>query len=610
VGGVPARYLVHLLADGRLDPAFAPDLNGSVRALVLMDGTLYVGGGFQRVNGQQRIGAAALTLAGTLRAWNPNFNNGVFALAAGEGVLYVGGPFDTVGGMLRPHAAAIDAEGNVLSWNPASDSSVLTLAYADDRVYLGGSFTTVAGQLRACLAAVGVDGVLQPWDPTIADCPAGAVTALALDDGVVYVGGRFRRAGAAALPRDFLAAFDLAGAILPWAPGTDGGVEALSLAPAAAGMPARVLIGGRFNVLDGEPRMNLGAVDAQGHVLAWAPEPIDRVNALATQGAAVCAGGDFTAVQGRRRRGLAALDAQGALTDWGADVAGQVLTLAILGDTLYLGGQFSSVAGLPRSNAAAVGTDGALRTWTADTAGTVNAIAVGASRIYLGGLFSSVNGQPRQNLAVMLPDGGLVGWSPAVGGEVTALLARDPTPLGDRLYLAGHFSTLSGLPRNQLGAYNDLGQLLAWDPNQGYRMADTWTIHALEGEGAEIYVGGNFAAIFNVGRTGLAVLDANNGALLPWTLRADNTVYTLRLEGDRLYAGGAFGKLSDGEGQQFDRRGAAVIGADGVPAPWNPELDGAVYTIDLVGDRLLLAGEFKQAQGNRAAGNVETVPIP
>ena len=110
VGGQPRQNLARILADGTLDPAFAPDPNGAVQALALSGGTLYVGGGFVAIGGQvrQRLAAVDAATGAADPAFSADANSSVLTLAAGGGALYAGGVFVTVGGRPRPRLAAFD----------------------------------------------------------------------------------------------------------------------------------------------------------------------------------------------------------------------------------------------------------------------------------------------------------------------------------------------------------------------------------------------------------------------------------------------------------------------------------------------------------------------
>src|SRR5436190_447411 len=94
VAGQPRLDIAHVRSDKTLDPKFAPNPNGPVRALAVSGSTVYAGGDFTSIGGQARNHFAALgTSNGKATGWNPGADAGVFALVASGGTIYAGGRF-------------------------------------------------------------------------------------------------------------------------------------------------------------------------------------------------------------------------------------------------------------------------------------------------------------------------------------------------------------------------------------------------------------------------------------------------------------------------------------------------------------------------------------
>ena len=199
-GGEPRRNLARVLADGSVDPSFAPDPQaiapfdfGRVRALVLADGVLYVSGRFDEIAGQPRQNVAALD-AGTgaplpLSVTMTDSDQGggsprgeVSALLYKDGVLYLGGDFLTLNGTIRQGAAALDAAtGALLPWDlrltrggdefPGAFGFGIGPPPGDTTLYVGGLFDAVRGVPRPSGSAevsladpvTGRGGVPTPW---------------------------------------------------------------------------------------------------------------------------------------------------------------------------------------------------------------------------------------------------------------------------------------------------------------------------------------------------------------------------------------------------------------------------------------------------------------
>ncbi|MEY4229426.1 MAG: hypothetical protein RLZZ362_275, partial [Actinomycetota bacterium] len=147
-----SNLLAYDLTTGNLITSFAPMLNGEVRALVASaDGTtLYAGGVFKEVNGQQRMRVAAFSTAtGALLPFAPPISSTVTSLALSGNRLYVGGDFASVGSVARGKIAAFDVTtGALLAWAPqVTGGSVAAVAVSPsgDKVALGGNFTALNG---------------------------------------------------------------------------------------------------------------------------------------------------------------------------------------------------------------------------------------------------------------------------------------------------------------------------------------------------------------------------------------------------------------------------------------------------------------------------------
>jgi hypothetical protein len=145
------------------DPNWSPTSDGMILALTLdPNDSLYVGGGFGAIAGQNRSGLAKLPLAGNGTPdanWIPATQATIVdaLLLDGAGSLYVGGSFAQMGGQARFNFAQLAAaSGQAQSlWNPAPDGDVRALALlSGGRLAVGGSFAEIAGTPREALAVL------------------------------------------------------------------------------------------------------------------------------------------------------------------------------------------------------------------------------------------------------------------------------------------------------------------------------------------------------------------------------------------------------------------------------------------------------------------------
>src|SRR5919201_854365 len=189
------------LVKSTADPTWQTD--GRVRAIVISGGRIYIGGDFTHVRaagapapgGAVRNHLAAIDAAtGALLPWNPSakllaWRPGVhggdvraLALSASGGRLFVGGLFTTVNGKAHLHLAAIDtATGKTRKYGAQPAWPVTSLVSTPLSLFAGGSGN--GGQVASYNAKNGARHWLAITD--------GDVQALALRQGVLYVGGHF-----------------------------------------------------------------------------------------------------------------------------------------------------------------------------------------------------------------------------------------------------------------------------------------------------------------------------------------------------------------------------------------------------------------------------------
>ena len=161
INGSTARdYAAAVDSSTGIATAWNPNPNLYVTTLAASGSSVYLGGGFSTVNGSTARNhlAAVDPTSGTADAWNPNLS-GSFppsAIAVAGSTIYVGGGFQTVNGSTpRANLASFDATtGTATAWDPSPDSTVTALAVgADGTVYAGGDFTSFPTEAQPYFAA-------------------------------------------------------------------------------------------------------------------------------------------------------------------------------------------------------------------------------------------------------------------------------------------------------------------------------------------------------------------------------------------------------------------------------------------------------------------------
>lgn len=249
---------------GDLITSFQPAVDGVVRAIdVAADGTVYLGGSFQTVNGQSQSRLAAVDPNGELIAgWSPSITKGtVRDLALFDNSLFVAGTFPTVNGSTRGGLAKLVAStGALTTWKAVPKGGkawTITPAPSGNDLVIGGAFTTVKGLARPSLAAVDMaTAVVTPWAPTSV-CDGCELYDLVVEGDAVY--------GAVGGPGGRAVRWSLTTGQLLWSIRGDGNVQAIDVSDGV------VYAGGHFGPsFGGQIRGQLAAVDAStGTLLPW-----------------------------------------------------------------------------------------------------------------------------------------------------------------------------------------------------------------------------------------------------------------------------------------------------------------------------------------------------
>lgn len=378
---------------GSLDPTFSPEVGGQyvLATAVQPDRKILIGGVFTSVNGEPRNLIARLHPDGAVESTN-TFNVQIdsgFAVSGiivqADGKILVAGNFSSVNGEPRGHIARLHADGTLEStatFNPgtgANDNIIGMALQADGKILIGGFFNSVNGQPRNAIARLNANGTVE---------------SLATFNTGTGVGG----------PVPFVR----------------------SIAVQADG---RILLGGYFTTINGQPRGNIARINSDGS------QSFDDNRFSHTDGSGV----DSVAVQ--------------------AD--GKIL---IGGAFTLLTGAFIPEEGAPRVNIARLDVTGVVEGLEsfnpgsgATGPGDTDVFSLGLQadgKILLGGAFSFVNDQRRPGIARLHPDGTLEStntFNPegGAGGDVPFVFGVAQETDG-KVLLGGFFTSVNEQPRNRV----------------------------------------------------------------------------------------------------------------------------------------------------------------
>ena len=182
--------------------------------------------------------------------------------------------------------------------------------------------------------------------------------------------------------------------------------------------------------------------------------------------------------------------------------------------------------------------------------GVVWTQVVVGNTVYVGGSFSNARpagAQPGQNtttrnnlLAFDIRTGDLItSWNPNANAQVRALAV---SPDGTRLYAGGDFTSIGGVPRYRIAAFDVATGALDTSFNAGF----DYQVRAIGATNSTVYVGGAFSNANGQPRTRLAAFTASNGALLPWNPTANASVSAVAVAPDAssVVVGGSFTEVN------------------------------------------------------------------
>ncbi len=600
-GGEHHQGIVHVKADGSVDPTFAPQVSEFVYAMARQGSTLYIAGRFFGINGEARRSVAALDAeTGELLPWAPELDPGpfgnpeVFAIATVGEYVYFGGKFGEVDGETRYRLAAVKAGGtgkeaaDVSGWNPFPNGEVRALTVSGSTLYVGGGFTQLIEEgeaerkyLAAFDLSAGTPGEpeMTSWSPSASNT---VYSVAASEDGErIYVGGNFTSFNGES--RKYLVAVDSAGNLTEWNPAVNSQVRGIAVSGST------VYVAGYFRTVDGEPRMGLAALEASGEgaLDGWDPRLVgDDTESVAVSGSNVLVGGLFSGVNGETRKYLAAIDlTNGDATSWAPEPNQEVFALAANESTVYASGVFTTIGGASRYRFGAVSAEtGEATAFDAEANQYPAAMLLEGETLWVGGGFTTIGGKSRSHLAALDATTGEASEfnPPSINNDVKALAAT-----GETIYVGGLFSEIGGAPHGHLAALDkSTGEVSAWNPELSS------AVYAVTMDGSTVYAGGDFFKAGSETRNHLAAFDAETGELTSWNPNADGTVKAIQVGGPVTYVGGMFYNVGG------ERRGdlAAVDTSTGALLPWNPADNGAsaeVETLQLDGSSLYVGGNIR-----------------
>lgn len=428
VNGETRNKIARLNSDGSLDHSFGGngvpgyDENAVSAVATQPDGKVIIGGDFRVVDGNARNFLARLHTDGTVDMSFPNAppgpNGTVVAIAEQtDGKILIGGSFTSIQDEPRNRIARLMADG-ILDGNFGQNSTgangtVSTIAVQDDgRILIGGAFTEFTGQTANRIARLNLDGTL---DTTFANGLSGAndfVSAILIQaNDKILIAGRFSTINGE--PRPGLARLNLDGTLDPTFSNEFEPMVAWSIAQQSDGrllirysstptQVARLHADGSVDTSFANPLVEEGLWPT---ILAFAVQPDDKI----------LIGGRFDKVNGVTRRRIARLNADGTFDSAFEQVPGmegfaevQAIALHVDGKIIIGGQRLGIPNGQSLQALARLNSDGTVNADFFDNFSEVRAILGGNvqeilvlkdDRFLIAGNFQWINRTARTNIA-------------------------------------------------------------------------------------------------------------------------------------------------------------------------------------------------------------------
>ena len=388
-------------------------------------------------------------------------------------------------------------ERAMLPWGTGASLTLTNLQAAD----AGDYSVVVSNQYGSVTSAVALLAVnLATLDSGFNPGPDSVGYSLALQaDGKILVGGWFSTLGGQ--PRNYLGRLNADGTLdSGFNAGANGWVG--SLAVQADG---KIVVGGAFSEWDGQWCYYIGRLNADGTL----DGTLDAERNPGTAGVACLAeqadgkilvGGDFTTGL-ETGNNICRLNAGGTVDSGfnpGTDY--QVNSLAVQPDgKILVGGDFTTLCGQSRNAIGRLNADGTLDTGFNPGAGHnspyspwVYSLAVQADgKILVGGYFTTLGGQTLNYLGRLNADGTLdTGFNPVAGGAYPYVRSLAVQADG-KILVGGYFTTLGGQNCSYIGRLNADGTLdSAFNPGADYQVLSL----AVQPDG-KVLVGGYFSTL-------------------------------------------------------------------------------------------------------------------
>ncbi|MCW7494684.1 hypothetical protein ND861_18675 [Leptospira sp. 2 VSF19] len=536
------EHVASVNAKTGLIDSWAPNVSGTDVKSMTTDGTfIYIGGEFTAVNSN---GAGNL---GRLHKDNgSNFysmvdtNGSVNAMELRDGILYIGGIFSSLNGgaVTRSKLAAIDLKTNTVtsafSLLVISGNAVFDLAIHNNYLFVAGEISTP----RVGIFKTDLQGTVQTSDYSV-DGVFRNVYKLSVIDDRLFAFGFFETVRT--LDRKYFFQLDiLSDEITSFDPKLFNSNYEFN--GVALKMKENVIfLGGGFAAIDTRSRNHLVELDlTTGLPSDWNPNPSDLVTNLLVAENRLYIHGSFTTVANTTRQATAAFDLETkALLTWNPIVtSNSIESMIYYNDSIYIAGSFTDINATPVNRIAKLDPNfGAPDTFFAPNPNnTVRSLQIWNDQLFAAGQFTTIP-NPSVHLAIINRFNG--SFIKTHSDTLTSNFSAYSLFVSDnRLIMSGQYQTTSPNPGYGL-SYFQLPDLTSV-PNTGSFPTTSEFVRSMDQNEKYIFLGGLFSSFASLPRNGIFSLDRKTLALNNWDPKFSSgaTVRKIISSGNAVYVFG------------------------------------------------------------------------
>jgi uncharacterized delta-60 repeat protein len=614
--GLPINRIIRLNSDGSVDGTFNPGTgfdNYVSSLIILSDGKIIVGGGFEYCDGTLRRSLAILNSDGSLDvSFNTNngFSGHVFDIACqADGKIIATGAFNAFDGTPINRIARVNTDGTLdltfgvgTGFNNTGQSVAIQM---DGKILVGGNFTTYNGSSGVRIVRLNSDGTI---DLTF-NAGSGfdnSVSSISIQtDGKLVVGGSFTVFDGAST--NYIARLNSDGsADFSFNPGSgfSAAVRTTLMQP-----DGKILVGGSYNSFNGTWKMRFSRLNADATLDGFFGAPTGfnyTVSSTTIQSdGKIIAGGIFTYFNGTVCNSIARLNENGSMDlsfNSGLGFDDEVYASAVQADgKIIAGGNFTTFNGSASNYLTRMNADGSQD--ISFNVGTgfdsyVTAIAIQSDgKIIVGGNFTTYNGMPANYLVRLNTDGSMDGTFNM--GSGFSEYVQSLVILSDgKIMVGGNFTSYNGTNRYRIARLNSNGTLdAAFNPLSGFN--GTVMSIAVQPDG-KIIAGGQFTSYAGTTRNRIARINSNGTLDVTFTLGVggfNQTVSSVILQSDgKVIAAGSFTAYGGNTANHIARLNAN--GSHDATFISGTGFDENVRSLSLCSDgKVIVGGEFAAFDG-------------